>query len=146
MVTRLNCEINLSYYISASTTPIGSGQPEWYVTFYNTLNAEVASVPLTDLNEYLATKASTVTRTVTETQSYSVKFLSPALPADTYIVCVEYTPRGTDNFKIFLNPSGKNATTFAVNKVRQAADDRVLDIPSNMPYGNNGIKITFFKR
>ena len=43
-----------------------------------------------------------------------------------------------------LDPGGTTKSYIEIKKVNQAADGRVLDIPSNMPYGTSGIKLVDF--
>jgi hypothetical protein len=55
----------------------------------------------------------------------------------------EYYVASDPLIKVDPNTSGNNVTTksyIQIKKVNQAADGRVLDIPSNMPYGTDGIK------
>ena len=55
----------------------------------------------------------------------------------------EYYVASDPLIKVDPNTSGNSATTksyIQIKKVNQAADGRVLDIPSNMPYGTDGIK------
>ena len=55
----------------------------------------------------------------------------------------EYYVASDPLIKVDPNTSGGDATTksyIQIKKVNQAADGRVLDIPSNMPYGTDGIK------
>ena len=43
-----------------------------------------------------------------------------------------------------LDPANDNKSYLWIKKVNQIADGRVLDIPSNMPYGTSGIKLVDF--
>ena len=51
---------------------------------------------------------------------------------------------GSGTVNTFLNYKGNVEGYLKLNKVKQAADGRVLDIPDNMPYGENGIKLIDF--
>jgi hypothetical protein len=41
---------------------------------------------------------------------------------------------------VTLDPQGTNKSFLEIREVKQAADGKVLDIPSNMPFGTTGIK------
>ena len=45
---------------------------------------------------------------------------------------------------VTLDPNGTTKSFLEITSVNQAADGRVIDIPSNMPYGTNGIKLIDF--
>jgi hypothetical protein len=70
----------------------------------------------------------------------------PAVPTGSYYFQVkinEYYVASDPLIKVDPNTSGGDVTTksyIQIKKVNQAADGRVLDIPSNMPYGTTGIK------
>jgi hypothetical protein len=45
---------------------------------------------------------------------------------------------------VTLDPNGTTKSFLQITQVNQAADGRIMDIPSNMPYGTNGIKLIDF--
>ena len=45
---------------------------------------------------------------------------------------------------VTLDPNSTTKSYIKITKVNQAADGRVIDIPSNMPYGTTGIKLVDF--
>lgn len=49
-----------------------------------------------------------------------------------------------NNFTFVLDPNDKPKSYLTITEVANAADGRVLDIPSNMPYGTSGIKLIDF--
>jgi hypothetical protein len=49
-----------------------------------------------------------------------------------------------NNFKFKLDPAGQPKSYLEIRRVRQAADGRIMDIPSNLPYGTSGIKLVDF--
>jgi len=51
-----------------------------------------------------------------------------------------------NNFTFTLDPDGKPKSKLQITKVVNAADNRVIDIATNMPYGTNGIKLIDFIR
>ena len=70
----------------------------------------------------------------------------PAVPTGSYYFQVkinEYYVTTDPLIKVDPNTSGGDVTTksyIQIKKVNQAADGRIMDIPSNMPYGTSGIK------
>lgn len=49
-----------------------------------------------------------------------------------------------NNFTFTLDPNGKPKSKLEITKVVNAADNRVIDIPTNMPFGTNGIRLIDF--
>jgi hypothetical protein len=45
---------------------------------------------------------------------------------------------------VTLDPQGTTKSYLQITEVKQAADGRIMDIPSNMPFGTNGIKLIDF--
>jgi hypothetical protein len=45
---------------------------------------------------------------------------------------------------VTLDPQGTTKSFIQIKEVKQAADGRVMDIPSNMPFGTSGIKLIDF--
>ena len=142
--TKLDCLIELSYYILS--TGVGSGQPQWRIMIYDSTNTLFTQTSLVELNTYLQNKFNAVATTVSENQRYTTKFSTSILPPGKYEFRLEYSPVGSANFSIKLNPAGETSTELSITKVRQAADYRIMDIPSNMPFGNSGIRIIDFIR
>ena len=70
----------------------------------------------------------------------------PSVPTGSYYFQVkinEYYVASDPLIKVDPNTSGGDVTTrsyIQIKKVNQAADGRVMDIPSNMPFGTTGIK------
>jgi hypothetical protein len=82
-------------------------------------------------------------QTVQVQQSFSTDVVAPG----TYYFGLEwgnYFNAPYNNFKFKLDPGGQPKSYLEIKKVRQAADGRIMDIPSNMPYGTTGIKLVDF--
>ena len=80
-----------------------------------------------------------------QNQTYEVQttFATPKLGPGTYQFALEWVhqfgaPYNSTTFT--LDPGGNGRSYLEINKVRQAADGLVMDIPANMPFGTNGIK------
>ena len=73
----------------------------------------------------------------------SEKFSTGILAPGTYYFGLEWTDQFNppyNNFTFILDKGGKPKSYLEITKLRQGADNRVLDIPLNMPYGTRGIK------
>jgi hypothetical protein len=74
-------------------------------------------------------------------------FSTPLLAPGTYRFGFSWTDIFNppyDNFTLKLDPGGSPKSYLEINKVRQGADLRVMNIPFNMPYGTRGIKLVDF--
>ena len=79
-----------------------------------------------------------------ETSEVQIKTRTGALPPGTYYFALQWRDQFTspyNNFTFKLDPSGNPKSYVEIIKVNQAADGRTLDIPLNMPYGTQGIKL-----
>ena len=82
-----------------------------------------------------------------ETSEVQIKTRTGVLAPGTYYFGIQWRDQFTapyNNFTFKLDPSGNPRSYLEITKVLQAADGRVLDIPSNMSYGTQGIKLIDF--
>ena len=82
-------------------------------------------------------------QTVTVQQTFG----TDVVPPGTYYFGLEwgnYFSAPYNNFTFKLDPGGQPKSYLEIKRVRQAADGRIMDIPSNMPYGTTGIKLVDF--
>ena len=127
----------------------GSGMPYFSIywvddTTGGTVNAQVLAGPI---NNFITTIRDSRTTTVTETFNLKgVPIVGATLPAGTYRIYIRYDVYGTNNFTVQLNPDSSNLSQLEISRVRQAGDQQVMDIPSNMPFGTSGIKVMDFIR
>jgi hypothetical protein len=158
MPSRYLANIQLSYRVKNNGANAQSQYPAWYLYYYDANGNNINTQTLANINDYTQNVAEgrVGTPTVTEnftvnsqvnvpvmTGSISFKILQQAYVASGSAGGIAVTP----NYTLFLNPTGSNNySTFEVTQVRQAADYRVMDIPSNMPFGTNGIKLVEFIR
>ena len=77
------------------------------------------------------------------TYELQTQFKLDSIPAGNYYFQVRQSP----NFAlptvlptVTLDPDATTKSYIQITEVNQAADGRIMDIPSNMPYGTNGIK------
>jgi hypothetical protein len=84
-----------------------------------------------------------------QNKSYPLQseFNTALIPAGTYALGISWSDQFSapyNNFKFTLDASGTPKSYIEVNKQLQGADGRIMDIPSNMPYGTSGIKMIDF--
>jgi hypothetical protein len=139
----LNLNVNLSGSLGGATV---------YMYFRETgsLNA-VSTTVLSDISNYFFDRTyaqfaqgDTGQNTTEQVQQ---KFGSGMLGPGTYYIGISWVNQFSspyNNFKFTLDPKGQPKSYLEITRVRQAADGRVLDIPSNMPYGTSGIKLVDF--
>ena len=141
--TYLTCKADLAFKVT--NTGAGSGIPQFKFIFKNTVTNVTSSVQPQFLNNYL--NVIRQSRSTTVTEEFNIKdytFRSPLLPSASYYLNIEYNVSGASNFSVQLNPSFNNSCTFEVVRVNQAADDKIINIPQNMPFGNSGIRVIDF--
>jgi hypothetical protein len=139
--------INLNINLSGS---LGGPALYFYVRETGSL-AAVSTGVLNTISEYFTQKTyqdfaagNTGQNGTTEVQqTFATSMLGPG----TYYFGLEWIDSFSapyNNFKFTLDPSGTPKSYLEIKRVRQAADGRILDIPSNMPYGTTGIKLVDF--
>ena len=154
--SRYSANIQLSYRVTKTGANAQSQYPAWYLYYYdnngNQLNAQTLAV----INDF--TERNALGKTETQTENFTVgSFVNiPQINSGSVnfkILYQAYTTAGgggiaaSPNFTVALNPSsGKDFCSLEISQVREAADFRVLDIASNMPFGTNGIKLVEFIR
>jgi hypothetical protein len=103
---------------------------------------------LANINSYLGTLQASRTTTVTETFELPLDNRTPKLPANTPIsIFIEQIPQGVNNFSVLLNPTtARVGSSLQIRSLNQGADNEILNVPLNMPFGTSGIKIIDFIR
>jgi hypothetical protein len=82
-----------------------------------------------------------------KTYTVSTEFTTGRLDPGTYYFGLQWRDifgAPYNNFTFVLDPNGKPKSSLQITKVEQAADERIMDIPLNMPFGTNGIKLIDF--
>jgi hypothetical protein len=139
----LECTLNLSLSLSGS---IGGPNISFIVRDTGSL-AVKSSTTLITMNQFFnentynmfAEGTLAQNRTFDLTEKFSTALLGPG----TYYFGLEWADQFIapyNNFTFILDKGGRPRSYLEINKLRQGADGRVLDIPSNMPYGTRGIK------
>jgi len=82
-----------------------------------------------------------------KTYTVSTEFTTARLDPGTYYFGIQWRDIFSapyNNFTFVLDPNGKPKSSLQITKVQQAADERIMNIPLNMPFGTNGIKLIDF--
>ena len=82
-----------------------------------------------------------------KTYTVQTEFVTAQLNPGTYYFGLQWRDQFSapyNNFTFVLDPDGKPKSSLQIIKVEQAADERVMNIPLNMPFGTNGIKLIDF--
>jgi len=143
----LQGNINLNINLSGSL-----GGPALYFYVRETGSLNIASnVVLSDLSTYFSASTNAQFAQGDTGQNSTVevaqKFATSVIAPGTYYFGLEWVNIFNppyDKFKLTLDPGGQPKSYLEITRVRQAADGRVIDIPSNMPYGTSGIKLVDF--
>jgi hypothetical protein len=137
--TELRGVINLNFEISGSGTIV----PQFYLKYYNVDTTATVAQPLGVINDYLLQiqtyNGGTGTRQ--QTLETSQQFNSGFLPSGSYQFELQWlNSSGTGVTRVVLDPNNTVKSYFEINKATSIGDGLVLDMPSNMPYGTQGIK------
>jgi hypothetical protein len=78
-----------------------------------------------------------------ETYEISTEFNTQQLPTGSYFFAIYWDDAFSspyNNFTFTLDPGGQPKSRLEITKVLNASDDKVINIPLNMPFGTSGIK------
>ena len=139
----LRGNITLNVKISGS---LGGPQINFKVLQTGSLT-EVSSTTLVNFNTFFVDNTTAMFAEGANGQNkiYEIgtQFNTAQLPVGTYLFAISWndiysTPY--NNYTFTLDPDGKPKSKLEITKVLNAADDRVMNIPLNMPFGTSGIK------
>jgi len=71
-------------------------------------------------------------------------FSTSTLPSGSYKFSLYVYPGGGDDLDIRIDRASNPKSYFEITKVDWAADYKLIDIPSNMPFGESGVKLLDF--
>jgi hypothetical protein len=139
-ITNLRGNISLTFQLSGSA---GNGVPHFDLM----INGN--ATPLQAVNNYmdqvqLYNTPQTKTETFTVAQEFTTVTAVDTGSANAFQFGLRYTAIGGSNIRVVLDPGGTPKSFLEITKTCQAADNRILDVPANMPYGQNGIKLIDF--
>ena len=83
---------------------------------------------------------------INTTYELASEFKLDSVPAGNYYFQIRQSPNfATGSLPLVtLDPQSTTKSFLEIREVKQAADGRVMDIPSNMPFGTTGIKLVDF--
>jgi hypothetical protein len=145
--TKLRGRIGINFRIettkSSGTTIAGNGVPQFDLVITGSASGSI--VPLTSINNEMINVLN-YNETITRDQTFTLvaDWTSSPIPSGSYNFNIKYSVVGDSNFSIVLNPNNSVNSFLEVTKVNQAGDRLVLDIPSNMPFGETGVKLIDF--
>lgn len=124
------------------------GGPQFFLKVLQTGSlTEVSSTNLVNFNNFFIanTTAKFANGDTGQNQTYEIatQFNTAQLPIGTYVFAIYWDDLYSspyNNFTVTLDPDGKPKSKLEITKVLNAADDRVMNIPLNMPFGTSGIK------
>jgi hypothetical protein len=146
ITSKYDAKLDLAFKVISGSFGVGSGMPAFYVDYVSGSTVTNTQV-LARLNTYLGTVARSRTSVVTET--FNIKdylFQTPPLYPGTYSIRIYQLPQNATNYQLQINPDVDNQSAIEFWRCRQAADFKVLDVPSNMPNGTSGIRVIDFIR
>jgi len=79
---------------------------------------------------------------INTTYQLASEFVLNSIPVGNYYFQIRQSPNSAAGTLplVTLDPQGTTKSYLEVKEVKSAADGRIMDIPSNMPYGTTGIK------
>jgi len=141
-LTKLRGTIGLNFSVSGSISY--NGAPQFTLDIIPTGSAlPQSSTNLVEINEYMQAVVAANQNTVNQTYNLTTRYNTVDLPQGTYYFAIKYTPYGSSNITVVLDP-GAAKSFLTVDEVCQGADGRLLEMARNMPYGTNGIKCVDF--
>jgi hypothetical protein len=138
--TELRGVVNLNFNISSSTQSV----PRFALRIKDsTSSTTISNQLLGNINDYLEEiRLYNAGATRPQTIETSQQFNSGLLPSGSYEFYLEYENSATSvgAVQVVLDPGATLKSYLEVNKLTSIGDGLVMDIPSNMPFGTNGIK------
>jgi hypothetical protein len=141
--TALRGVLNLEIQLSGS---LGAPNLDFRIVNTSSLSA-VSTTTLVNINQFFSSSVAAMFAEGANGQnkSYSVQteFNTSMVSPGTYYFALQWTDQFSppyNNFKFTLDPGDSPKSYLEINKQLQIADGRIMDIPSNMPFGTNGIK------
>lgn len=144
--TKLQGILNLNVNISASINNLPTG---WELIMYETASAPSSgyTTQLTNFNNFFLETQLSRSGSIDYTYDISTNFVtSTQVAAGYYYFALRPTKynSGLASPTVTLDKGDNNKSYLQINKVRQAADDNIMDIALNMPFGTSGIKLIDF--
>jgi hypothetical protein len=144
--TKLNGTINLQWLSTKDKVAAGIGVPQFTLQLVDANNtASKYETPLDVINDYMVDVYFTLTTTpVSQSYEAAQTFTTLSIPSGSYYPAIKQTVFGVDNFDVRYSTAQNPVSYLEINKVKQAGDYKIIDIPSNMPFGQVGIRLVDF--
>lgn len=137
--TTIEGKIKLNIFLTGSDTT--AAWPSFTLGIADTSNNVSASFALEEINNYLREvysqldKSGERTFTLEETWTTGTNVLLP----QTYKFRLLYNAQGSSAQSVTIAKDGNTESEIEITSLRDSADDRIMQIPLNMPFGENGI-------
>jgi len=131
---------NLKLYFEVKSTGAGNGIPAFYLHYAS------GQTVLVNFNNYLS-DVQTYNSQSTRTEKFTLETefnAAQITTGSTFQFQLEYVNSGGSNFQVILDPDNEPKSYLEITKVMQAADQRIFNVPYNMPRGTDGIKLIDF--
>jgi len=137
--SRLRGNIKLNFTISGSNTGTVP-YPRFYLQMYDTNDTSAENVELEEINKYIRETYSQLDKTGEKTYTLEETWYYGKQEAAPYQFKLKYDNVGTTpNYTVTIAKDGNTESYIEVTDVQEAADYRIMEIPRNMPFGENGI-------
>lgn len=136
----LSGRIKLQMQISGSTTGGNLGHPQLDIAMISASRTE--SMDVDEINKYLRetyTQLDAIGDKSYTLEETWVNTTGTTLYEGDYTFNARFSVTGSGDFNITIAKDGNTESHITVDRVRFAADWRVMEIPQNMPFGENGI-------
>jgi hypothetical protein len=130
------------------------GAPALYLKYWPTgsSSATAGTTALVNFNQYFydwsqAMYSNNPAGGVNENVSITTEFNTSILNPGSYYFGIEWLNQYNspyNNIALKLDPNGKPESYLQITEVANGADRRIMDIPANMPYGTQGIRLMDF--
>jgi hypothetical protein len=139
----LNININVSCSVNNMPGTF-SANGTWGLRMVQTGSfTPVATIALQSFINFFDQLQNSRTGGINTTYELSQQFKLFDIPVGDYYFQIRQSPNNappTSQPLVTLDPGGTTKGYIEIKQVDQAADGRIMDIPSNMPFGTNGIK------
>jgi hypothetical protein len=143
LTTNANLTLNLNFGITGS----GTAFPQFKIrNYWGTGGSDYyEQIDLPVINQYMRELQSAGNETGDQEFTLEEQFTTsqPMSGSVWWKIGVESVV-GSGTVNTFLNYKGNTEGRLTLNKVKQAADGRIMEIPANMPFAENGVKLVDF--
>ena len=144
--TKLKGNVNLNFELKPNTST-SIGYPQFNLVAMNQSTFIPTIIPLQILNNYMVEQYN-FNLPYTKPGKFTIptEFVSPYMNSGSYKFSIETVSNlgGALGFSVILDPNNEPKSYLEVTKLVNAGEGKIIDIPSNMPYGTSGIKLIDF--